>query len=311
MRVIRSFIITIFISKSYAIVKRVIYLYIFSAKEIVFDKNNLKGYILPMWFILIVFFIPFSAYGYDRIISLSPQITESIYLLGAEKSLIGITEFCKRPPDTATKEKIGTPLRPDMEKIASLRPDIVFGSREGNSPLVMARLKRLGIKTLYFDRPRSVVDLLDNFLTLSKMIGKQEKGGRIADIARSALKRTGNEKVYKVMWQVGAEPLIVASTSSFANDIILVAGGQNIVESELPYPRMNAEEVILKSPHVIVLMDMGYNIQTEKERWKSYLKDVRFVTMDAYSVGSPTPVSLVDSVDRLTKALNRDGPGSP
>jgi iron complex transport system substrate-binding protein len=264
-----------------------------------------------MWLFLIVLFIPLSAHGYDRIISLSPQTTESIYLLGAEESLIGITEFCKRPPETATKEKIGTPLRPDMEKIVSMRPDMVFGSREGNSPLVMARLERLGIKTRYFNRPRTVRDLLDNFLTLSKVIGKEEKGNRIVEIAREALSRTKKEKAYKVLWQVGAEPLIVASNKSFANDIILLAGGYNVAESELPYPRMNMEEIILKAPHVIVLMDMGYNVQMEKERWKRYFKNVQFVTMDAHSVGSPTPMSFVEAVDRLAEAFQAGGLGPP
>jgi iron complex transport system substrate-binding protein len=264
-----------------------------------------------MWFILIMLFFPFSAHGYDRVISLSPQITESIYLLGAEKSLIGVTTFCKRPADALAKEKVGTPLRPDMEKVVSMGPDMVFGSREGNSPLAMARLERIGVKTWYFDRPKTVSDVLDNFLTLSKLIGKEDKGQKIVEISRDALRRIKKKKALKVLWQVGAEPLIVASKKSFANDIILLAGGYNIVESEIPYPRMNIEEVIVKAPDVIVLMDMGYNVQMEKERWKRYFGEVRFVTLDAYSVGSPTPISLVDAVDRLAQALREYGPGLP
>lgn len=276
-------------------------------QEIGFDKNDLKGYILPMWFVLIMLLIPLSAHGYDRVVSLSPQITESLYLLGAEDILTGVTEFCKRPGNAETKEKVGTPLRPDIEKIVSMQSDIVFGSREGNSPLVMTRLQRLGIKTWYFDRPRTVNDVLDNFLTLSRMIGKEGKGKRIVEIARSALKRAGNEQAYRVLWQVGADPLIVASNRSFANDIIFRAGGVNIIESDLPYPRLNVEEVLLKAPHIIVLMDMGYNVQMEKERWKRYFKNVRFVIMDAYSVGSPTPFSLVDAIERLAKAFHEIG----
>lgn len=256
-----------------------------------------------MWLLFIIFLLPLPVHSYDRIISLSPQITESMYLIGAEESLVGVTEFCKRPPEVTIKEKIGTPLRPDVEKMVSMRPDMVFGSREGNSPLVMTRLERLGIKTFYFDRPRSLRDLLDNFLTLSRMVGKEEKGKRIVEIARAALPRIKNNKGYRVLWQVGAEPLIVASQNSFANDIILLAGGYNIIESELPYPRINIEEVVLKAPHVIVLMDMGYNVQMEQERWKRYFRDAQFVTMDAYSVGSPTPTSFVDAVNRLAGAF--------
>ena len=281
----------------------VIYFLFLRYDKIVFDKYNLKRYILQMWLFLVLFFIPFSAHSYDRIISLSPQITESIYLLGAEEKLIGITELCRRPAEAMKKEKVGTPLRPDAEKIVSMRPDIIFGTREGNSPIAMARFERLGIKTYYFDRPRTLLGLLDNFLTLSRMTGKEERGKRIIEIARGALPKEKNDKGYKVLWQVGAEPLIVASNNSFANDIILLAGGYNIIESELPYPRINAEEVILKAPHVIVLMDMGYNVQLEKNRWKRYFSKAQFVTMDAYSVGSPTPISFVDAVNRLAESF--------
>jgi iron complex transport system substrate-binding protein len=263
-----------------------------------------------MWLIFVLLFLPLTAHGYDRIISLSPQITESIYLIGAEAKLIGVTEFCKRPTQAMKKEKVGTPLRPDVEKIVFMRPDMVFGTREGNSPLVMARLERLGIKTYYFDRPRTLNGLIDNFLTLSRMAGKEKKAEQIVEIARAMLPRAKKDKGYRVLWQVGADPLIAASHNSFANDIIYYAGGKNVIESELPYPRINAEEVILKAPHVIVLMDMGYNVQMEKERWKRYFKKAQFVTMDAYSVGSPTPMSFVDAVNRLAAAF-LTGEGRP
>lgn len=262
-----------------------------------------KGYILLMWFLFVLLFIPLNVYSYDRIISLSPQITESIYLMGAGEKLIGVTDFCKRPSEVIKKEKIGTPLRPDVEKITAMRPDIVFGTREGNSPIVMARLERLNIKIHYFNRPKTFTDLMDNFLTLSKMVGKEDRGRHIIEIAQRGLPKIKNRIGFKVLWQVGAEPLIVASNNSLANDIILLAGGSNIVESELPYPRINAEEVILKAPQVIVLMDMGYNVEVEKERWKKYFRKVQFVTMDAYSVGSPTPISFIDAVNRLAESI--------
>lgn len=263
----------------------------------------LARYIFLMWFIFVLLLIPFNAHSYDRIISLSPQITESIYLLGGDEKIVGVTDFCKRPSEAMKKEKMGTPLRPDVEKIVGMRPDIVFGTREGNSPLVMSRLARLEIKTHYFNRPKTFTELMDNFLTLSKMVGKEDRGRRIVEIALGALPKIKNSKGFTVLWQVGAEPLIVASNNSFANDIILLAGGTNIIHSELPYPRINAEEVILKSPHVIVLMDMGYNIEMEKERWKRYFSKVQFVAMDAYSVGSPTPMSFIDAVNRLAESL--------
>ena len=88
-----------------------------------------------MWFLILLIIFPLTCRAYERVISLSPQITESIYLLGAQRQLLGVTNLCKRPEDVLTKEKIGTPLRPDIEKIVSMKPDLVLGTREGNPPV--------------------------------------------------------------------------------------------------------------------------------------------------------------------------------
>ena len=242
------------------------------------------------------------ALAYETIVSLSPQITESLFLLKADKELVAVTTDCKRPKEVLVKEKIGSPLRPDIEKIVSLKPELVLGSREGNPPWIMERLKRLGLHVVYFDRPQNLDGLLANFLKLSNLLGRSGQGAAIVAELKGALARSQPGTLYNVLWQVEAEPLMVASTSSFANDIIRLAGGRNIVDTELPYPRINVEEAIVKAPDVIVLMDMGYNIEGEMKRWRGYLKDVRFVVMDSYITGSPNPITFLKAVRELEGA---------
>ena len=216
---------------------------------------------------------------------------------------MGVTKFCKRPHEAATKEKIGTPLRPDIEKIISMKPDLILGSREGNPPWVMKKLKRTGITVHYFERPKTFQDLLHNFLHISMLLGKEEEGKKITEGVKNALSTIHRGVKLKVLWQVGADPLVVASTTSFANDIIGFAGGINIVATEIPYPRMNMEEVIVKKPDLIVLMDMGYNVEMEMNQWQKHLQHARFAIMDAYVVGSPTPVSFLEAVTKLSRAM--------
>ncbi len=243
--------------------------------------------------------------AYERIVSLSPQITESLYLLKADKQLRAVTTYCKRPKEAVLKEKIGSPLRPDIEKLVSLRPDLVLGSREGNPPWIMERLRRLGLQVVYFDRPHHLDGLLQNFLRLSVLVGAFDRGKEIVATVRGALSKEEQGTPYKVLWQVDAEPLMVASTASFASDIIRLAGGTNIIDSELPYPRINREEVILKAPDVIVLMDMGYSVEAEMKRWQKYLRDARFVVMDSYITGSPNPVTFLKAVRDLEAAREK------
>ena len=242
------------------------------------------------------------ASAYERIISLSPQITESLYLLKAEKELLAVTTYCKRPKEALLKEKIGSPLRPDIEKLVSLRPDLVLGSREGNPPWIMERLRRLGLQVVYLDRPHGLEGLLQNFLQLSRLVGASDQGKEIVTGVREALSKVKRGVPYKVLWEVDAEPLMAASTASFANDIIRFAGGTNIIDSEFPYPRINREEVILKDPDVIVLMDMGYSVKAEMERWRKYAGGSRYIVMDSYITGSPNPVTFLKAVQNLEAA---------
>lgn len=258
-----------------------------------------KGIYLKALFVLLILFIPWISYSSERVISLSPQITESIYLLGAEDSLIANTIFCKRPRGAEKKAKIGTPLRPDIEKIVSLMPDMVFGSQEGNPLWLMERLKRLGINVQCFKRPKDFNELSQNFLILAQILHREDRARAIINRAQSILEKRHNQPPFRVLWQVGSDPFIAATKKSFANDIIRLSGGINIIETELPYSRVNIEEVIRKDPHVIVLMDMGYSIDAEIRRWRGLLKDPKFLIIDPYVAAGPTPLTFVEAVEKL------------
>ena len=267
-------------------------------------KVFLKLLFLPFaLYVFLLLFSPLSSSGYDRIISLSPQITESIYLLGAEDKLIAVTTLCKRPEAATQKTKIGTPLRPDIEKIVSMKPDLILGTREGNPPMVMNKLKNLNMYTYYFSRPKNLDELVTNFIIIAQFVDKEDEGRRIVDTVHHSLRSIKKGLPLRVLWQVGANPLIVASQTSFANDIIRYAGAKNIIETEAPYPRVSIEEVVTKKPHVIVLMDMGYPVEHEMIKWKASITNVHFVIMDSYVVGSPTPVTFLEAVKRLNDAL--------
>jgi iron complex transport system substrate-binding protein len=254
--------------------------------------------------ILLLLLLPLTAFGEGRIISLSPQITESIYLLGAEQSLVAVTELCLRPKEARRLTRVGTPSRPDIEKIVSMAPSIVLAAREGTPPWYVDRLKRLGIETRYLARPKDLDGLCANFLDLAGIVGRRNEADRIIREMKSRLQPVLKTPVPTVFWQVGAEPLVGASSASLANEIIRWAGGKNIIDTQAPYPRLNREEVVTRRPDVIVLMDMGYNVEAEKGRWRRHLEQVRFLVVDAYAVASPTPESFLKSVEFLKAHLS-------
>ncbi|HOP85047.1 MAG TPA: helical backbone metal receptor [Syntrophorhabdaceae bacterium] len=253
---------------------------------------------------LFLLFSPLTLSCYERIISLSPQVTESIYLIGAEQRLIANTTFCKRPPDALKKEKIGTPQRPELEKIVSLKPDLVIAAQEANDFWFVERIKKIGINTFFFKRPKDFKDLSHNFFVLGKLLKKEETAKKIIMDVKQKLHKDVKSKQFGVLWQIGSGPVVVATNTSFVNDIIEYSGGKNIINSEVPYMRISIEEIIKNPPQVIVLMDMGYSIQEEEKRWKKYLKDPVFVVLDPYVASSPTPVTFLEAVTRLKEARN-------
>jgi ABC-type Fe3+-hydroxamate transport system substrate-binding protein len=241
-----------------------------------------------------------------RVVSLSPQITESLHVLSADESLVGITTLCRLFPGAGGVARVGTPLRPDVEKIVILKPDLVLASREGNPPWAVERLRRLGIPTQYFERPKSLQALFENFVLLARLLGKEEEGRKLVRAVTARMEQEERKGSTTVFWQVGADPLVAASTYTFADDLIRAAGGVNVVKGPVPYPRINKEEIILLQPKIIVLTDMGYNIPAVMRGWQGCLHGTRFAILDAYAIGSPTPLSALEAVRTLSSVI-REG----
>jgi iron complex transport system substrate-binding protein len=227
--------------------------------------------------------------------------------LSAGDTLVGVTNLCRPFPEAQAARRVGLPLRPDVERIVMLKPDLILASREGNPPWAIERLRKLGILTHYFERPKNLHGLFENFVVLARILGKEEEGERIVRAVTGQLAREGRKGSTTVFWQVGADPLIAASTSTFADDLIRAAGGENIIRVPIPYPRINREEVVLMKPEVIVLTDMGYNVSAARGQWERSVGGARFAVLDAYAIGSPTPLSALEAVRALGAVIGKGG----
>lgn len=104
--------------------------------------------------------------GYSRIVSLAPSITNSLYDLECQDKIVGVTLYCKAPG----KEIIGTLVEPSIEKIISLKPDLVIAADEWASAAIIDRLKNLRINVIVFKKPQRFQDICDNFIGLAKLV---------------------------------------------------------------------------------------------------------------------------------------------
>ena len=246
-----------------------------------------------------------------RIISLAPSVTEELYLLGVEDSLVGNTTYCVTPPEAVAKEKVGDITRINLEKIVSLKPDLVLATSLTNSKAIQ-KLKNLGIEVMIFPAPKNYAYLCDQFLTLGKAVGKEAEAKAIIAVSKEkvmAIKAvTAGLDKPKVFIEIGAKPLFTANRDYFINDFVDMAGGVNIAQ-DAKLGTYSREEVLRKNPDVIIIVMMGIAVGKEKEVWQKFkdlnaVRDNRIYVIDSRKVCSSTPVTFVETLNEIAGLLH-------
>jgi len=255
----------------------------------------------------IFFTLPITSH---RIISLAPAITENIKILNAESKLVGITNFCKVPPDM---ESIGTMLEPSMEKIIDLKPDLVLATKDGNRPQTVERLRDLQISVFVFRESNSWKDIENNFRLCGKLLDKTNQAEEVIKSINLELFpspiSTAQEK--KVFVQLNVTPMMTAGRNTFIDEIINYAGGWNIArDSILSWPTLSIEEIIRKDPDVIIISDMGAITSEAKKMWAeerfadiTAVKNKNIFVMESDLLCQPTPVNFINAVRRMREYL--------
>ncbi|MEN8261767.1 MAG: helical backbone metal receptor [Pseudomonadota bacterium] len=207
----------------------------------------------------------------ERIISLAPNITETLYALGLGDKLVGATTHCTYPEAARQIPRIGGFGQFNYEAIVSLNPDLVILHTEYETD--KARLKSLGIPYLetgsYF-----IADILDTIRSIGKTCGAQERAdelvaqleGRITE-----LKTTGtNRPRILIIFGSGETEVIQAfGPECIHNELLRIAGGENVIEGKLPFATLSREAVLRLNPDIIIELAPGLNTaETPSQRWE-------------------------------------------
>ena len=192
----------------------------------------------------------------NRVVSLMPSYTEIIYALGAQDQLVGVSNFCNYPEEALTKEKTGDYLRPNFEKIYSLKPDIILAPQWKNS-IFLKNLKSLGLNVVQFKDESAIKDIFRTIGIIAVKTNKKAQGKalikklkkRLKDISK---KRVSNKKRPKVYIEVDNK-YWTAGKNSFLSDVIEKAGGENIFSDiKRSYFQTSWEAVIERNPDIII-----------------------------------------------------------
>lgn len=236
----------------------------------------------------------------ERIISLAPSITETLFYLGLGDKVVGVTDFCNYPAEARKKTSVGWIINPNVEKIISLKPDLVFATAEGNRSDIVDTLERVKIK-VYVMNPSSLEDVLRGITAAGALSGQgviaKQKVAELNHRIDVIKKRGDGFKKVRVLYLVSTEPMITVGPGSFIHNIIEIAGGENIAfRSSTRYPRIEMEEIVLQDPEVIIVPpDLKDYLLSWKKRWGgiSAIKHNRIYTIDSDIISRPGPRIVV------------------
>lgn len=249
----------------------------------------------------------------NRIVSLNPSATEILFALDAKENLIAVTRFCPFQEFRAKKEDIGTILDPDIEKIVSLKPDLVFATTEGNRKASIDNLRNAGIKVFVLDEIRSFDDIYKRINMMGKILQKIRNADQLILRMKKRIgqikQKVARKKRLKVFLQLGAEPIVTVNKDTIMNELIELAGGDNIAKNvSMRYPKYSQEDIVIQNPDAVVIVSMGKFGENALKKWRTYknmkaVQDNRICIIDSNLICHMGP-RLVEGVEKLAKFLH-------
>ncbi len=221
-------------------------------------------------FLSLIFIL--NLYASERIISLSPSITEIVFALGNGDELVGVSSYSLYPKEAQKLPVVGGYHKPNIEKILNLKPTLVVGQTYNKE--LLDQLEGFGIKTLALDLER-LHTIKDSITSLAKTIGSPN-GKKLVDNINNAIKTAKKaKKPHSVMIVYGLREDLrsanyIAGHNIFFEDIIHACGHKNAYEDDfLDQPVLGYENIIATNPDQIIILHSlatGADVDLKKAR---------------------------------------------
>ena len=196
----------------------------------------------------------------QRIVSLSPNVTELLYGVGAFSQVVGVSDYCSYPPQVKKLPSVGGWYNPSLEKLAAMRPDLVIVD-DGEAPFVEDNFHKLGLRLLVVPTHR-VEDVYRAMAELGKATGHEAQAVQLAAATKQALARVAQKTAPlpkpSVVLIVDRTPgtlreLVTATTGSYLAELVVIAGGRIAVPpSKDGYAKLGKEDLLAANPDVIL-----------------------------------------------------------
>ncbi|MBT9175492.1 MAG: High-affinity heme uptake system protein IsdE [candidate division WS2 bacterium] len=221
-----------------------------------------------------------------RVISIQPSATEIIFALGAQKKLVGRTDFCDYPEGVKSIPSIGGLLNPSPDKIIVSRPQLILTSTM--FPKAMAKPLMRAYPVIVLE-PKDLMGVYNNILTLGRILQKQKEAEDLI-ASMDALRRPieayfqnylNRPSVLTLVWH---NPLITVGPTSFIASVIEIGGGRNYIQKDIgAYPIISPESLLLDEPDIILYPTKSMGIDP------AFLNQTPFKNLKAVKTGRVFP----------------------
>lgn len=190
-----------------------------------------------------------------RVVSISPNTTETMFAIGAGDLLVGRSRYCDIPAEAQKLPAVGGFSDPNIEAIVALSPSLVIGARGPAGPGLMDNLRSHGIET-FFPETETMATIKTMIIDLGKRVDRLAGAERVVheiETKQNALrtKLVGKPRV-RVLFAFDVAPVIAAGPGSFTDEVLREAGAENVITKGGPYPTIGLEHLLALDPDLFL-----------------------------------------------------------
>lgn len=230
----------------------------------------------------------------DRIVSLGPSSTEILYMLGAGDRIVGRSRWDTWPEEVKAIPEIGDAIRPGMEKILELKPQLVVLYAAQDNREAAEFLSRSGVNVVSLR-----IDRIEEYLSAVELMGEltdhTERADSIVrslrselDSVRSSTEGRPRPTVFMPVWE---NPLMTLGMGSYLSELVEIAGGRNVYsERQEPSFTVSLEDVIQRNPDVVLVTPASASRILKDTQWRALraVREGRMLTYDTLLVSQPS-----------------------
>jgi iron complex transport system substrate-binding protein len=253
----------------------------------------------------------------QRIVSLAPSHTETVYALGLADRLVAVTDYCNYPPEAKEKPSIGGFSTPNIEEVVAMDPDLVLATVIHEAEII-PQLEAKGLTVVAVD-PTTIDEVIESMTLIGKVTGTEAAAAGLVSEMRARVKavtdkagglaQANKPRVLYIVWH---DPLMAAGTGTLHDELLRTAGGVNVASDLESYATISLETVIAANPQVIIAgfgMGTGEDLPLQFTRTEDRLKNTdarlnnRIYGIDTDLVGRPGP-RIVEALEQFAKFIH-------